>query len=73
MAAYRRAVRGADRLRTGLIAAGLDPDELTVAAGLGESAPTRHDSRTPRPAHHPTTRSSVEAPDSTIIPVNRRG
>jgi hypothetical protein len=36
MAAYRRAVRGADRLRAGLIAAGLDPDELTVTAGLGE-------------------------------------
>ncbi len=36
MAAYRRAVRGADQLRAGLIAAGLDPDELTVVAGLGE-------------------------------------
>lgn len=36
MAAYRRAVRSADQLRTGLIAAGLDPEELTVVAGLGE-------------------------------------
>jgi energy-converting hydrogenase Eha subunit G len=35
VAAYRRAVRGADRLHAGLIVAGLDPDELTVVAGLG--------------------------------------
>jgi hypothetical protein len=36
MAAYRRAVRGADQVRAGLIAAGLDPDEVTVVAGLAE-------------------------------------
>lgn len=36
MAAYRRAVRGADQLRAGLIAAGLKPDDLTVVAGLSE-------------------------------------
>jgi hypothetical protein len=36
MAAYRRAVRGADQLRAGLIAVGLDPAELTVVAGLSE-------------------------------------
>ena len=36
LAAYRRAMRGANRLRSGLVVAGLDPDELTVAAGLGE-------------------------------------
>lgn len=36
VAAYQRAVRGADRLHAGLIVAGLDPYELTVVAGLGE-------------------------------------
>ncbi|MGA9311248.1 MAG: hypothetical protein WBV74_12865 [Pseudonocardiaceae bacterium] len=36
LAAYRRATRGANRLRGGLVVAGLDPDELTVVAGLGE-------------------------------------
>ena len=36
VAAYRRAMRGTDRLHSGLVVAGLDPDELTVVAGLGE-------------------------------------
>lgn len=36
LAAYRRAMRGADRLHGGLVVAGLDPGELTVVAGLGE-------------------------------------
>jgi hypothetical protein len=36
VAAYRRAMRGANRLHGGLIVAGLDPDELTVVAGLGD-------------------------------------
>lgn len=29
-------MRGANRLHSGLVVADLDPDELTVAAGLGE-------------------------------------
>ncbi|MGH3887560.1 MAG: hypothetical protein ACRDSZ_13505 [Pseudonocardiaceae bacterium] len=36
VAAYRRAVWGADRLRVALVAAGLDPADATVVAGLGE-------------------------------------
>jgi hypothetical protein len=36
VAAYRRAARGAARLRAGLIAAGVGPEDLTVVAGLGE-------------------------------------
>jgi hypothetical protein len=43
MADYRRAVRGAERLRAELIAAGLDPDELTVTAGVSaEGEPVVH-------------------------------
>jgi hypothetical protein len=36
VAAYQQAVHGADRLRANLIRAGLDPDDLTVTAGLSE-------------------------------------
>lgn len=35
--AYRHAVWGARRLRAWLIASGLDPDDLTVTAGVSES------------------------------------
>ncbi|MBV9141440.1 MAG: hypothetical protein JO115_11075 [Pseudonocardiales bacterium] len=35
VATYRRAVRGADRLRAGLIAAGLEPDGVRVSPGVG--------------------------------------
>ncbi len=35
--AYRLAVRGAEQLRSGLIAAGLDAEGLTVTAGVSES------------------------------------
>lgn len=35
--AYRRAVHGAQRLRAGLVAAGLDPEDVTAIPGLSES------------------------------------
>lgn len=36
VAAYQRAVRAVARLRAGLIAAGVDPGDLSVVASLGE-------------------------------------
>ncbi|MCA1702857.1 MAG: hypothetical protein LC808_06130 [Actinobacteria bacterium] len=36
VAAYQRAVRAAARLRAGLIAAGVDPGDLSVVASLGK-------------------------------------
>jgi len=37
VAAYQRAVRGAARIRAYLVAAGVDPENLSVVPGLGEA------------------------------------
>jgi hypothetical protein len=48
VAAYRRAVRGADQLRAELVVAGVDPEDLTVVAGLDDDGqPVVHVSALP--------------------------